>query len=68
LISSWYLTILVVLITIGLTASLFLLTIIGWFPDLSSRYVHTRPSNLPISGLEACDLSFYDHGILTHSR
>lgn len=38
--SSVYLTVLICLVTIGLTASLFVLTIIGWFPDLSSNSKH----------------------------
>ena len=38
--STWYLTLIVILVTVGLTASLFILTIIGWFPDLSSSSKH----------------------------
>lgn len=39
--SSLYLSLLISFITVGLTVSLFLLTIIGWFPDLysTSKYI-----------------------------
>ena len=39
--SSLYLTFLICLVTVGLTASLFVLTVIGWFPDLysTSKYI-----------------------------
>ena len=39
--SSLYLTMLIILVTVGLTASLFVLTVIGWFPDLysTSKYI-----------------------------
>jgi len=39
--SSFYLTLLICFVTIGLTASLFVLTVIGWFPDLysTSKYI-----------------------------
>ncbi len=39
--SSLYMTLLICLVTIGLTASLFVLTVIGWFPDLysTSKYI-----------------------------
>lgn len=39
--SSPYMTLLICLVTIGLTASLFVLTVIGWFPDLysTSKYI-----------------------------
>ena len=38
---SVYLTLLICFVTVGLTASLFVLTVIGWFPDLysTSKYI-----------------------------
>jgi len=38
---SIYLTLMICLVTVGLTASLFVLTVIGWFPDLysTSKYI-----------------------------
>merc|ERR1712141_330901 len=39
--TSLYLTLLICFVTVGLTASLFVLTVIGWFPDLysTSKYI-----------------------------